>query len=205
MKKILTIAAVIVTYTAAFSQDAPGKATKTFSLGPVVGFGHTGIRNTAGIDIFKPSWSAGLIFNYSSMKHVGFTADVLWSMEGARVESAADEADLTLQYIRVPLKFAYYFGEFEDNFRPKITVGPSMGFLLDAVSDTDAEGGSKVDVASFYNKFDIGVNASLGFNWKMAENIWLNTDFNYYTGFMTIRDNQYNSNFGVQLGVAFGI
>nr|WP_294862305.1 porin family protein [uncultured Fluviicola sp.] len=203
MKKILMIVAAVLTFATAFSQENPEK--KTFSIGPSIGFGHTGIRNTVGTDIFKPSWSAGVIFNYSSLKHVGFSADVLWSMEGARVESEGSEADLTLQYIRVPLKFAYYFGEFEDNFRPKVTVGPSMGFLISGVSDSDVEGGSNVNVKSFYNTFDIGLNASIGFNLKLATNIWLNTDFNYYTGFTAIRNNQYNSNFGVKLGVAFGL
>jgi hypothetical protein len=205
MKKILMIVAAVLTFAAAFAQENPEKKNKTLSIGPSVGFGHTGIRNTSGTDIFKPSWSAGVIFNYSSLKHVGFSADVLWSMEGGRVESAGSKADLTLQYIRIPLKFAYYFGAFEDNFRPKITVGPSMGFLIDAVSDSDAEGSSKVNVKSFYEKFDIGVNASIGFNLKLARNIWLNTDFNYYTGLTTIRGNQYNSNFGVKVGVAFGL
>lgn len=205
MKKILMIAVAILTFAAAFAQEAPGEAAKTFSIGPAIGFGHTGIRNTSGIDIFKPSWSAGVIFNYSSRKHVGFGAEVLWSMEGARVESGAYEADLTLHYIRVPLKFAYYFGDFEDNFRPKITVGPSMGFLLDAISDSNVEGSSKASVKSYYNTFDVGLYASIGFNLKLARNIWLNTDFNYYTGFTTIRDNQYNSNFGLKVGVAFGL
>lgn len=205
MKRILILSAALCTFTAVFSQEAPGDAGKTFSIGPAIGFGHTGIRNTSGRDIFKPSFNAGVIFNYSSRKHVGFGAEVLWSMEGARVESGPYDADLTLQYIRVPLKFAYYFGDFEDNFRPKITVGPSMGFLLDAVSDSNAEGSSKVNVKSYYNKFDVGLYASVGFNLKLARNIWLNTDLNYYTGFTTILDNQYNSNFGLKVGVAFGL
>jgi outer membrane protein W len=203
MKKILIMTALLLINSAVFSQDAPAKPIKTLSLGPSVGFGHTGIRNTVGTDIFKPSWSAGLIFNYSSRKHVGFSADVLWSMEGARIETGGMEADLTLQYIRVPLKVVYYFGEFEDNFRPKVTLGPSMGFLLFA--DSDVENLENVEQTNLYNVFDIGLNASLGFNWKLATNIWLNTDFNYYTGFTTIRFNQYNSNFGVKLGVAFGL
>lgn len=197
------IAAALVTFSAAFSQGEPAEKTKTFSLGPAIGFGHTGIRNTVGTDIFKPNWSAGVILNYSSRKHWGFAADVLWSMEGARVESSGIEADLTLQYIRVPLKLAYYFADFENDFRPKITLGPSLGFLIDADSDPSTTGST--DVTSFYNKFDIGLNASLGFNWKLATNMWLNTDFNYYTGFTTIRSNQYNSHFGVQLGLAFGL
>ncbi len=203
MKKILIMAAVLLISPTVFSQDAPEKTTKTLSLGPSVGFGHTGLRNTVGTDIFKPSWRAGIILNYSSRKHVGFAADVLWSMEGSKVETDDFNADLTIHYIRVPLKFAYYFGDFEDNFRPKITVGPSMGFLLKA--DGYVAGLESVDVTDNYEKFDIGVAASLGFNWKLATNIWLNTDFNYYTAFTPVRDSQYNSNFGLQLGVAFGL
>jgi len=207
MKKLLTIVTVLFIYTAAFSQEmGENNKTKTFSIGPSVGFGHAGVRNTEGIDLFKPSFSAGIILNYSTSEKVGFAADILWSMEGALVENRSNgiETDLSLQYIRVPLKFAYFFGEFEDNFRPKVTIGPSMGFLIDAQSDT--EGGSTVDVRKSYQDFDLGVNASIGFNLKMAENIWLNTDFNYYTGFTAIHfADQYNSNFGVRVGLAFGL
>lgn len=203
MKKILTMVAALFTLSAAFSQEEPRKNIKTFSIGPSVGFGHTGIRKTSGIDVFKPSWSAGLIINYSTSEHVGFAADVLWSLEGGRVQSGGIESDLTLQYIRVPLKFVYFFGEFEDDFRPKITVGPSLGFLLDASNDIDSSG--VTNVTSYYETFDVGLNASIGFNWKLSTNLWLNTDLNYYTGFMAIRGNQYNSNFGLKVGLAFGL
>ena len=205
MKKILTMALAIMTFPTAFSQVEPGTPTSTFSIGPSMGFGHTGIRNTSGTDIFKGNWNAGIIINYSTMKHTGLSADILWSMEGGRVKSGGYETDLSLQYIRVPLRFAYYFGDFEDNFRPKITIGPSMGFLLNATSDSNAPGTSRADVTTSYNRFDIGGIASLGFNLKLAQNIWLNADFNYYTGFRSIRTNQYNSNFGLRMGVAFGL
>ncbi len=206
MKKILTIVAVVCTYTVAFSQEMDEK-TKTFSIGPTIGFGHAGVRNTEGIDLFKPSWNAGVILNYSTSENVGFAADILWSMEGSLNERRSDgvQTDLSLQYIRVPLKFAYFFGSFEDSFRPKVTIGPSMGFLIDAKSDTEGEG-SAVDVRKSYQDFDLGVNATIGFNLKLAENIWLNTDFNYYTGFTAIHfADQYNSNYGVRVGVAFGL
>lgn len=203
MKKIITMAAAVFTFSAIFSQEELGKATKTFSLGPSVGFGHTGIRNTSGTDIFKPSWSAGLILNYSTNKHIGFAADVLYSLEGGRIESNDVEIDLTLQYIRVPLKAVYFFGAAENDFRPKVTLGPSLAYLIDANSDVEDVG--TTDVTSAYERFDIGLNASLGFNWKLATKIWLNTDLNYYTGFIGIRPNQYNSNFGLKVGVAFGL
>lgn len=200
---MLTTAVALFAFSVVFSQEAQVKPTKVLSIGPSVGFGHTGIRNTNGTDVFKPSWSAGLIINYSTSEHVGFAADVLYSIEGARVENGDQETDLTLQYVRVPFKFAYFFGVFEDNLRPKITVGPSLGFLIDA--DADVEGVGKSDVKSSYQPFDMGLNASIGFNLKLSNSIWLNTDFNYYTGFTVVRTNQYNSNFGVKVGLAFGL
>ena len=206
MKKIITIVAVLFTYTAAFSQEMAENKTKTFSIGPSIGFGHAAVRNTVGMELFKPSWTAGVILNYSTSENVAFAADVLWSMEGSLVERRRDgvQTDLSLQYIRVPLKFAYFFGDVTDDFRPKVTIGPSMGFLIDAKSET--EGGSKADVRKSYQDFDLGGIASIGFNWKMAENIWLNTDLNYYTGFTAIHlANQYNTNYGLRVGLAFGL
>lgn len=204
MKKILLIAATIFAFTAVFSQDAPKEKPRTFSIGPSIGFGHTGIRNTPGTDLFKPTYSAGLIINYSTTEHVGFAADFLWSHEGGLYEdNNGRENELSLEYLRIPLKVAYFMGDFEDNFRPKITVGPSIGFLLDA--DSYLEGTGSEDVDNLYEDFDLGVNASVGFNLKLKTNIWLNTDFNYYTSFMPIRGEQYNSNFGLKVGLAFGL
>ncbi len=204
MKKILTIAAMVGIYTAAFSQG--GEDTKVFSIGPSVGYGHAAVRNTDGSDLFNPSWNAGVILNYSTSEHLGFAADVLWSMEGALVENEGTgmDTDLRLNYIRVPLKFVYFFGDFANDFRPKITIGPSMGFLLNA--EIEPENGSAADVTSSYQVFDLGGNASIGFNWKLGDNVWLNTDLNYYTGFTPIHfADQYNTNLGLKVGVAFGL
>ncbi len=205
MKKILTLAVAIVTCSAAFSQVEPGTPTSIFSIGPSMGFGHTGVRNTDGTDFFKANWTAGVLINYSSMKHTGLAAEILYSVEGGKVRNAGYETSLTMHYIRVPLRFAYYFGDFENRFRPKITIGPSMGFLVNATSDSNVPDATRTDVTPSYYKFDIGGIASIGFNLKLAENIWLNTDFNYYTGFRPIRASQYNSNFGLRMGVAFGL
>lgn len=196
--------AAVMICTAAFSQGEPAGGARVLSIGPSVGFGHAGVRNTAGTDVFNPWWTAGVIINYSTSEHIGFAADVLWSMEGARIEDGEGiETDLALQYVRVPLKFAYFMGDFEDGFRPKVTIGPSMGFLVDADADNESTG--TTDVKSTFESFDLGANASIGFNWKMGDNMWLNTDFNYYHGFLEISPNQYNSNFGLKVGLAFGL
>ena len=203
MKRILIIAAALFTNATAFSQEDSRGGNNTFSMGPSVGVGHTGVRNTVGTAMFKPAWSAGLIFNYSSSQHIGISADVLWSFEGGLTDYIGTESDLDLEYIRIPLKFVYYFGSFEDDFRPKLTIGPSMGFLLNA--DSYVEGFGTTDVTSMYEMFDIGLNASAGLNWKIQNNVWLNADLNYYTGFTAIRADHYNNNLGLKIGMAFGL
>lgn len=201
MKKAIAIVASLLVINTAFSQVE--ERTSIFSIGPAVGFGHTGIRNFSGTDIFKDHWEAGLIMNYSQWEHFGLGADVLLSTEGARSTSDGRETDLTLQYVRVPIKFSYFFGDQDDAFRPKITVGPSMGFLTKA--DRDVEDVGTTTVTSSYESFDFGLNAALGFNYKIGTNLWLNTDVGYYGGLTQISTNQYNRNIGLKVGLAFGL
>jgi hypothetical protein len=92
-----------------------------------------------------------------------------------------------------------FFRGMEADFRPKFTIGPSFGFL---VSESDPYG-AKVW------PFDSGINASLGFNYRLSHALWLNTDINFYQGLMDVRKNsgvlERNGNIGLNLGLAFGL
>lgn len=193
-----------------FSTQARAQETPSvFSVGPMVGFGHAGLTNVSGVDaIFKPSYAAGLTATYSKMPHWGFGVDVFYSLEGGAFESSNTELDVTLHYVRVPLKVGYYFRDVNENFRPKITVGPSFGFLVDSKTRVETPSGSVStgDVNSVYESWDVGVNAAIGFNLKLADNIWLNTDLGYYYGFIDVSGSDNNNmNLGLKVGVAFGL
>jgi len=216
MKKLITTVALLTAVTATFAQEPGSPASerreRTISIGPVIGFGHTGLRNVGYDDVFKPNWNAGVTMNVSASENVGFSADVLYSVEGGRWQMAnGNEVNLHMYYLRVPLRFVYYFGDLANDFRPKVSIGPSLGFLIEDDLDLEITGdGERETVASNFdqdnNGFDVGGTASLGFNYKLADRVWLNTDAYYYQGFLDVGDmNHYNANFGLRAGVAFGL
>jgi len=211
MKRIyMTAVVVFATISAAFAQsEAEKRMEQTFTIGPAVGFGHTGMRNVGYDAYFKPSFNAGVTMNYSKWENIGISADILYSMEGGNFKTnQGSEVDVDLNYLRIPIKFAYFFGDGENDFRPKITVGPSLGFMIDNDLDIE-EGAANPNLSSHddYETFDFGGQGSIGFNYHLGEGrVWLNADAYYYHGFVEIDQlNHYNSNFGLRVGVCFGL
>lgn len=199
MKKYILFIGLFFATTNAFAQEMEAK-TSHFSIGPSFGFGHTWISPYNNWE-FQPTWSAGLTAIYGPIEWFGFGGDVRYSVEGSKTimkEGGATRVT-RLEYIRVPLKAMVFFGGYEDDFRPKLTLGPSFGFLV-AEDDT---------YNARANGVDVGLNASAGFNYRMARAIWLNVDVNYYQGLTDVRMNsgtrELNGNLGLNLGVAFGI
>jgi hypothetical protein len=209
MKKILLFLSCIASPYFSFSQnnkiDPPVPAEQSsFSLGPQGGFGHSFIHSSTESSIFQPSWDAGISAVYSPWVHWGFELDARYSVEGRRIEKKVIHGDVTntvvsvtqLDYFRIPLKGVYFFRTYEHDFRPKITLGPSIGFLTNQINSVGAK------------SVDFGVNGSLGFNYRLVRAIWLTADVNYYQGFIDIYDNtaerELNGNIRLDLGVSFG-
>ena len=210
MKRIYMTAVVLLATISAIAQTEPRTdIQRTFTVGPAVGFGHTGMRNVGYDDYFKPSINAGITMNYSKWEHIGISGDVLYSMEGGRFKTnQGSEIDVDLNYLRIPVKFAYFFGDVASNFRPKITIGPSFGFLI--ADDLDIEEGTSnpnLSSSENYETFDLGGQGSIGFNYHLGDGrVWLNADAYYYHGFLEVDQlNHYNSNFGLRVGVCFGL
>jgi outer membrane protein W len=210
MKKFIYTAAAVFASLTAFAQ-ADTDIERTFTIGPAVGYGHSFISGVGYDASFSSSWNAGVTMNYSQWENIGFSADILYSLEGGFYEmNDGTEIDIDLHYLRVPVKFAYFFMDQEDRFRPKITVGPSFGFLIDERTEIDGdEDRVNSNLTREHETIDLGGQASLGFNYRMGERTWLNTDLYYYHGFLDIDNvgdlHQYNSNMGIRVGVAFGL
>lgn len=98
------------------------------SLGPTIGVNFTDLGNVDYNTSFQPGLNVGLIYNYSKHEHFGFGTGIRYSQEGAKLDGI--DGYTKLNYLRIPLKFQYFFGEMDDRFRPKVYVGPSVGFLL---------------------------------------------------------------------------
>jgi hypothetical protein len=170
MKRMIILPVALLLLTAAHAQTEISR--KSFSVGPVIGIGHSWMSPVANSE-YKPSMIAGVFAIYSPVEHWGIGMDVRYSVEGSKREFP--ETGVITQefhYLRVPVRAMYFFNAWGDDFRPKIAVGPSMGFLIahDAPSFTSE------------NKFDFGVTASGGFNYRIYRGTWLNADVGCYHG-----------------------
>jgi len=185
-----------------FSQKSRiGFDRSVFSIGPKAGISHALIMPDDNMEFFTV-WNGGLTSTYAPGERFGLGIDVLYSAEGSKTkgtiaENGGGEITRNLDYIRVPVKAILFFGDEMDAFRPKISLGPTVGFLVNEENSTGAE------------DFDMGAQVAIGFNYQMAEAIWLNFDVDYYQGLMDVyklqNDNQYNGRIGVNVGVAFGL
>jgi hypothetical protein len=108
-----------------------------------------------------------------------------------------------LNDLQIPLLFDLFFGDIGDKFRPKVYACLTPRFLLNAkVNDNEVD--------DFYNGFNIAVTGDQGFNYRVSNRIWLNTDLHAFLGLSDIRqdaigDKVANNNFQLSIGLAYGL
>jgi len=201
MKKILFV--TVMLGSALFLQ------AQVNSIGPTLGFNYAWLSDNANADP-RPSFNIGFVYNYSILQSSGIGFEARYSQEGAQTKIGNRTFTSALNYLRIPLKFTYYFGQLEDDFRPKIFAGPSLAFLVGGETQTlVGENIVKVNSKDFYESFDVGLQAGAGFNYRLAELTWLNFDVAYTHGFLPVvkGNSSYeprNRLLNLNLGVAFG-
>jgi len=171
------------------------------SIGPRIGVNFSNVSNVEGSKSLT-GMALGLTYTYSISEATGLTVDLLYSQEGYTL----NESDLRLNYLQIPIYFDLFFGELGEEFRPKVYAGVAPGFLLNA-KNNDIE----VDNDNF-NNVNFALTGGLGFNWRMASRVWLNTDLRAFLGLNDIReeglrsgDKVANNTVQVSLGVAYGL
>lgn len=197
MKKFI-LAVVAVTYVICT------QAQLNLSLGPNAGFGHTWLSGS-GDNKYQPAGNFGLAAVYSHSNHLGLGVDLKYSIEGGKKQYGNNEVKTRLNYLRIPIKGIYFFRDYGASLRPKISLGPSFGFLLGGKQEV---GSVETDVKDYYNSVDVGLLASAGFHYNLVTNTWLHFDVSYYHGFSDASEateTNKNRNLGINLGVAFGI
>ncbi|MCA0238707.1 MAG: PorT family protein [Bacteroidetes bacterium] len=201
MKKVLFILATVFTGYIAQAQVQ--------SFGPTAGFNYawlSDLSNASG----RPSFNAGFTYNYSILESAGIGIEARYSEEGVKQDIGNATLTTKLNYIRVPLKFQYFFGKLGQDFRPKVFVGPSFGFLVGGKSEIrSGETTTTINSKDVYEGFDAGLHAGAGFNYRLAERTWLNFDVAYTHGLIDVAGSKSGSDaqnrlVNVNLGVAFG-
>jgi outer membrane protein W len=208
MRKFVLVAGLLAgMFTTAAAQDATNKTKRNyFSLGPVLGYGHSWIGQTEGKKLFNSTGYLGLGMVYSRFAHWGFGADLVVSSEGQRARYNLGGTDYKATndalYIRLPLKAIYFFGEYGDRIRPKVYAGPSLGFKVNEMHDADDD--ILKPTGNIFNTFDLGVQAGAGANFRVSRRAWLNADISYYQGVLDAIDDgngDYNTNQNIRLNL----
>lgn len=179
-------------------------AQLNLSVGPNAGFGHAWTSGS-GDNRYHPAGNFGVAVVYSHNNHVGLGLDLKYSIEGGKKEFANVDVTTRLNYLRIPIKGIYFFRDYGASFRPKISLGPSFGFLVGGKKEV---GSVETDAKDLYNSFDFGLLGSAGFHYNLVTNTWLHFDVSYYHGLSDVSETaetNKNRNIGVNVGVAFGI
>jgi hypothetical protein len=230
MKKLAALLSMMIWIDIAAAQSTTattGTFASYFSAGPRIGINFSNISGTDNAES-KTGLLAGAFLIYSFQEHFGAGLDVLYSMEGAEYTETAITNGMVvrsavkdrLNYLRIPVQANVFFCDYGKPFRPKVSLGPVIGFLLNAerksqltIEDgavTTLESSSR-DVKDAYSATDIGAIAGAGFNLRMMEETWFNFDVRYYIGATDIRDvrpagsdERKNNALSISAGVAFG-
>ena len=169
-------------------------------IGPSVGVGHTYFVPYNNDVEFQPQYSVGLTTCYSFDDYWGITGSALYSSEGRLMDDGRKRSDIRLDYIRIPVRGIFFFAGMDEAVRPKISVGPSLGIL---VNEDGTTVGQKAESADF------GVNATGGFDIKVNDDVSITAEVSYYQGFIKNRPNydkkEYNGNVGINVGLLFSI
>jgi outer membrane protein W len=172
-----------------------------FSIGPRAGIN---IATVSNLDNIKAAIGPvfGLTSTYSFAESSGVTLDILYSQEGYKVDNGPQ---IKLNYIQVPVYFDLFFGKLGEAFRPKVYVGVAPGFFLSGKSDD-------TEISDGYTSVIVSLTGGLGFNYRIADRVWLNADLRSYLGLSDIRDKAYQNgdkiagrNVQLSAGVAFGL
>lgn len=216
-KIVYMFAAAMAISTISFAQNADDKkivekkGTSYISLGPIGGFGHSWTSNMD--NRFKPSAHLGIAMIYSRFEHWGWGTELTASHEGYSTAIGNQTFTYDPTYLRMTPKAYYFFGNYGDNIRPKIYLGPSVAYKV--AEDRYVGGPNNSDVrytdrgSYMINDWDLGVDVGAGVNIKVAPYTWLNLDADYYHGLLDVTRmngmNNMNRSLRANVGVMMGI
>lgn len=216
-KIVYMFAAAMAVSAIGFAQNADDKkivekkGTSYISLGPIGGFGHSWTSNMN--NRFKPSAHLGIAMIYSRFEHWGWGTELTASHEGYSTAIGNQTFTYDPTYLRMTPKAYYFFGDYGDNIRPKIYLGPSVAYKV--AEDRYVGGPNNSDVrytdrgSYMINDWDLGVDVGAGVNIKVAPYTWLNLDADYYHGLLDVTRmngmNNMNRSLRANVGVMMGI
>ncbi|MEM1325825.1 MAG: porin family protein [Bacteroidota bacterium] len=172
-----------------------GQVENRLSIGPRLGvnFSSVDLEGTAS----NTGLVAGLTSTYSINERFGLTIDLLYSAEGYQLFAN----EIEVNYFSLPILYNAFFGQLGEKFRPKIYIGVAPNVLLQAdVNDNDLK--------DQFESFGIDGMVGLGFNYRLANRIWLNTDLRGALGLIAVQklpEELKSRKLQLSVGIAYGL
>lgn len=150
-------------------------------------------NNNANYDS-KLGVNAGLIGHIHLTRQIALQPEIVYSVQGAKFNTAGITTKLNLGYINVPLMLQYMF---DNGFR--LQAGPQIGFLASAKSKTN---NLSVDVKNSFKKVDFALGAGIGY---VEPSSGLGIDVRYNLGLSDISESTAvkSTNRGFQVGLFY--
>lgn len=146
--------------------------------------------------------SFGLQYAYSSSENFGIGVEANYIAKGSKTAGEVADGGVTLtklDYLELPILANVYFGS--TNFKPKVFLGPTFGFVLKA--DQDIKGGKSRSIEDGLNSFELGATAGAGFNYQIMPGNWITFDARYAFGLTDVGETGDNKNRGLGINVGF--
>lgn len=198
MKKILFVCTIFLT--ALYTKVA---AQENVSIGPIVGINSSKLTGSVPTSDWKTGASGGIFVNYSGKNRFGVNGQLLYTRIGGETPNGISKANL--DYIQIPIMGTYYLNDRGNKFRPKLMLGPYIGFLAQAVNESGVSINPE-GVNRPYKGFDAGAAMGAGFNYSIGNKVWLNADLRYNLGLAQVMNtvpDVYNRSWGINVGLSF--
>lgn len=143
---------------------------------------------------YKAGFNLGALGHIHLAKQWALQPEIVYSLQGAMINTGNVETKINLGYINVPVLFQYMF---DNGFR--LQAGPQLGFLVSAKSKT---GSLAVDIKDNLKTVDFGLGVGAGYVHTPSG---FGVDARYNFGLSNINDNDNDKlyNRGFQLGVFY--
>lgn len=192
MKKIMLVAALMLSSVATFAQHAVG----SFNIQPKVGLN---IANLTGDG--KPDARVGLVAGaegeYQATDIVSVSAGLLYSMQGTKVNQSFVTVTQKLDYINIPITANVYVVK---GLAVKLGVQP--GFKVSDVASVDASRALNVALPGKAKSFDLSIPVGVSYEYN---NFQLDARYNWGVTKVYEGSKAKNSVFQITLGYKFDL
>lgn len=170
--------------------------TNGWNIGDRAAIGHSwtvGNRSENLDRKFHFSYELGRTGTYNLNETIGVGFGTYFSSQGASYKTDDATSVARANYIKVPIFASFTFGDELNRVRPRLTVGPSVQFLVGGktlLKDAENDGFyGRYTTKAMNTKIDAGANASLGLNIRVCDGFYINHDINYYHGIVDQKPN----------------